>query len=117
MQQPPILYGIAQCDSVRKARAWLAQHGKEYVWHDFKKQGVSLDLLRHWSAIVGWEILLNRRGTTWRKLDAAAQAAVQDETSALALMQQQTSIIKRPVIDWGQGIVTVGYLPEQWPAL
>lgn len=114
MQQFPIVYGIASCDSVRKARAWLLEQGREYVWHDFKKQGADIALLQHWAAAVGWEVLLNRRGTTWRKLDAATQATVQDAASAIQLMQQHTSLIKRPVIDWGQNRITVGFQPQQW---
>lgn len=108
------VYGIPQCDSVRKTRAWLAQQGIEYVWHDFKKHGVTVELLQHWIAAVGWQVLLNKRGTTWRKLDAATQASVQDAASAIPLMVAHTSIIKRPVVDWGQNRITVGFNPQQW---
>ncbi len=113
----PILYGIPQCDTVKKARAWLSGQGIAYEFHDFKKQGVPAGQLQAWMAAVGWEKLLNRQGTTWRKLDAATQAAVQDAASAAALMQQQASVIKRPVVQWPQGQITVGFSPEAWTAL
>ncbi len=108
------IYGISQCDSVRKARKWFVEQGREYAWYDFKKHGVSEELLLGWSAIVGWEVLLNKRGTTWRKLDVDTQESAQDCKSAIQLMAQHTSLIKRPVIDWGQNNITVGFQPEQW---
>ena len=112
----PIVYGIPNCDSVKKARTWLSEQGLAYEFHDFKKQGVSETRLRHWLQVCDWEILLNRKGTTWRKLDAATQAAVTDAASAGQLMVQQASVIKRPVIEWPSGAVTVGFHPAQWPA-
>ena len=112
----PIVYGIPNCDSVKKARIWLSEQGLDCEFHDFKKQGVPHDRLQHWIEACGWEILLNRKGTTWRKLDAAAQAAVQDAASARALMEANASVIKRPVIEWPSGATTVGYAPEKWPA-
>lgn len=111
-----IVYGIPNCDSVKKARAWLTEQGLEHVFHDFKKQGVPEAQLQQWLEACGWELVLNRKGTTWRQLDAATQAAVQDAASARALMLQQASVIKRPVIAWPSGAVTVGYQPQQWPA-
>ncbi len=112
----PIVYGIPNCDSVKKARTWLSEQGLEYDFHDFKKQGVPEARLQHWLSACGWEVVLNRKGTTWRKLDAAAQTAVTDASSARALMLQQASVIKRPVIEWPSGATTVGYAPERWPA-
>ncbi len=112
----PIVYGIPNCDSVKKARIWLGEHGLDHEFHDFKKQGVPEERLQQWLKACGWEAVLNRKGTTWRKLDPATQAAVQDAASAKALMLQQVSVIKRPVIEWPSGAVTVGYSPEQWPA-
>lgn len=112
------MYGIPHCDTVKRARAWLTDHGLAYQFYDFKKQGVPTQQLDHWVARVGWEKLLNRQGTTWRKLEATAQAAVQDETSAKALMQAQPSVIKRPVVQWGDpatGTVTVGLDAATWP--
>jgi len=107
-----ILYGIPNCDTVKKARAWLAEHGVAYEFHDFKKAGVPADHMRAWIQAVGWEKLLNRAGTTWRKLDEATQASAVDAASAAALMQAQASVIKRPVVEWADGRVTVGFKPE-----
>ena len=111
----PIVYGIPNCDSVKKARVWLTEHGQDYDFHDFKKQGVPEERLQQWLQCCGWEVVLNRKGTTWRKLDAAAQSAVIDPQSATQLMLVQASVIKRPVIEWPSGANTVGYTPEQWP--
>ena len=111
----PIVYGIPNCDTVKKARTWLAAQGLEAPFHDFKKQGVPEAELNTWLAAVGWETLLNRKGTTWRKLDAAVQAQVTDSATAKAVMQAHASTIKRPVIVWPSGKVTVGFTPEQWP--
>jgi arsenate reductase (glutaredoxin) len=108
------LYGIPNCDTVKKARAWLAEYGKSHEFHDFKKHGVPAAELARWADAVGWESLLNRKGTTWRKLPATDQAAVHDSASAQALMQTQASVIRRPVVDWGGGKVTVGFDPEAW---
>ena len=108
------LYGIPNCDTVKKARAWLAERGKSHEFHDLKKHGVPPAELARWADVVGWESLLNRRGTTWRKLTAEAQGAVRDSASAQVLMQAQTSVIKRPVVDWGGGEVTVGFDTEAW---
>ncbi|MDP3708655.1 MAG: arsenate reductase [Polaromonas sp.] len=108
-----ILYGIANCDTVKKARAWLTEHGQTHEFHDFKKHGVPPEKLASWAGAVGWEKLLNRKGTTWRKLDAATQAGVTDAATAQALMQAQASVIKRPVVDWGQDI-TVGFDAAAW---
>ena len=108
------LYGIPNCDTVKKARAWLAERGKSHQFHDFKKHGVPPPELARWAEAVGWESLLNRKGTTWRKLAAEEQLAVRDQGSALALMQAQTSIIKRPVVNWGGGKFTVGFDPNTW---
>ena len=112
------VYGIANCDSVKKARAWLATHALAHEVHDFKKLGVPSDRLHSWERALGWEKLLNRQGTTWRKLDAASQARVSDAASAMALMLAQPSIIKRPVVEWGlaDGPTTVGFEPTSWAA-
>ena len=108
------LYGIPNCDTVKKARAWLAEHGKSHAFHDFKKHGVPAAELARWADAVGWESLLNRKCTTWRQLTAEAQGAVHDSDSAQALMQAHTSVIKRPVVDWGDGQLTVGFNPQIW---
>ncbi len=110
------LYGIPNCDTVKRARAWLAEHGVAHNFHDFKKQGVPESRLDAWLQAVGWEALLNRKGTTWRKLDATTQAAVVDGPSARALMRAQASVIKRPVIEWADGRTTAGFDPAGWAA-
>ena len=111
------VYGIPNCDTVKKARAWLADQGVAYQFHDFKKQGVPAERLPGWIAAVGWEKLVNRQGTTWRKLDAATQAAVHDAASAVALMQAQPSVVKRPVVEWASGATTVGFDASRWSEL
>jgi Spx/MgsR family transcriptional regulator len=111
----PIVYGIPNCDTVKKARTWLSDQGLEFTFHDFKKQGVPAAELDTWLAALGWETLLNRKGTTWRKLDATVQAGVSDSATAKVVMLEHASTIKRPVIAWPSGKVTVGYTPEQWP--
>ena len=110
-----IVYGIANCDSVKRARAWLGERRIAADFHDFKKHGVPPDRLDAWIAAVGWEALVNRRGTTWRQLDDAARAAVRDASSARALMLARPSVIKRPVMEWPGGAVTVGVELERWP--
>jgi arsenate reductase len=110
------LYGIPNCDTVKRARDWLATRGVDYRFHDFKKQGVPADRLAAWVAAAGWERVLNRKGTTWRKLAEAQQASVVDAASAQALMREQASVIKRPVVEWDDGAVTVGFDAEDWAA-
>jgi Spx/MgsR family transcriptional regulator len=107
------VYGIPNCDSVKKARVWLTDHGVDYMFHDFKKQGVPPEAVDLWLQHVSWEVLVNRKGTTWRKLDAAVQASVVDNASARALMLANASVIKRPVVVKGQR-VSVGVNPEAW---
>lgn len=102
------LYGISNCDTVKKARAWLDQQGMAHQFIDFKKQPAGVAQLRAWAALVGWQSLLNRAGTTWRRLDEAAQQLAVDEAGAIALMATQSSLIKRPVAEWPDGSLTVG---------
>ena len=110
-----IVYGIPNCDTVKKAKNWLADHRLNATFHDFKKQGVPPEQLDRWMAAVGWETLLNRKGSTWRKLDAAQQTSVKDSKSAQKIMLEHPSTIKRPVISWPSGALTVGFTPDQWP--
>ena len=119
MSESPLitLYGIPNCDTVKKARAWLTENGRSHEFHDFKKHGVPAPELARWADAVGWESLLNRKGTTWRKLAAEEQLAVVDSASAQALMQAQPSVIKRPLMDWGNGKFTVGFDPQIWKTL
>ena len=108
------LYGIPNCDTVKKARAWLAGEGVEHAFHDFRKAGVPPQRLREWMQAEGWEKLLNRQVTTWRKLDGPAQAAAGEAAGAQALMLAQPSVIRRPVVEWPDGAVTVGFDPADW---
>lgn len=114
MAAPLRLYGIPNCDTVKRARAWLAAQAREVEFHDFKRQGVPADALQAWIAALGWERLLNRQGTTWRRLDAATQAGVTDAATAAALMTAQPSVIRRPVVRWPDGALTVGFDPADW---
>lgn len=116
---PLIVHGIPNCDTVKKARAWLEERGLAYTFHDFKKQGVPEAALDGWLARHGWEKLVNRAGTTWRRLDEATRAGISDAASARALMLAQPSVIKRPVVDWGAAHgqrSTVGFKPELFDA-
>lgn len=108
------VYGIPNCDTVKKARAWLADHAVDYVFHDFKKQGLPLDQVDVWIQAVGYDKLLNRRGPSWRNLDETVKASVQDAASARAVMQLNASVIKRPVVQWASGAVTVGFDAAAW---
>lgn len=105
-------YGIPNCDSVRKARAWLDAKGLAYEFHDFKKEGVDQDRLRSWVEAVGWEVLLNRKGTTFRNLEPAQKENL-DAEKAIRLMDAQPTTIKRPVIE-RDGAVLVGVDVDRW---
>ncbi|WP_395060136.1 arsenate reductase [Polaromonas sp.] len=111
-----IVYGISNCDTVKKARAWLTGQGLAHEFHDFKKLGVPHARLPAWERAVGWEKLLNRQGTTWRKLEPAIQAGATNAASALTVMQAHASVIKRPVVEWPDGQITVGFDPAIWAA-
>lgn len=106
-----ILYGIPNCDTVRKARAWLAEHGAAYRFHDFRKDGVDRALLSGWLATLPWQSLVNTRGTTWRGLPQQQRDAVVDADDAIALMLKSPSVIKRPVLA-ASGVVQVGFATE-----
>lgn len=93
----PVMYGIANCDTIRKARNWLKQHEIEYRFHDYKKQGVDENQLKNWLQELGWEQLINKRGTSWRKLDDETKANM-DVNTAIKVMQHNPSIIKRPLL-------------------
>jgi arsenate reductase len=110
------LYGIPNCTTVKKARAWLAAHALDVAFHDFRKQGVDAAWLRKVTKQTGWQALLNTRGTTWRKLDAAEKAAAGDEAGAIALMLAQPSVIKRPVLE-RDGQYHLGFAEDQYQTL
>ena len=97
------LYGIPNCDQVKKARTWLDTHGVAYTFHDFKKAGINRELIGGWLADVAWDVLVNRKGTTWRALADERKAAITDADSATELMLESPSIIKRPVLVNGKG--------------
>ncbi|MCF8208087.1 MAG: arsenate reductase [Rhodoferax sp.] len=106
------VYGIPNCDSVKQARTWLAAHAVEYVFHDFKKQGVPPDRLSEWIGLVGLDRLVNHKGLTWRKLDPKDQADMAHPATAARVMQSHSSVIKRPVVLWNDGKVSLGFSPE-----
>jgi arsenate reductase len=105
-----IIYGIKNCDTMKKARAWLDSHGVAYSFHDYKTEGISKDKLKRWADELGWETLLNRAGTTFRKLPDADKEGL-NERKALSLMLAQPSMVKRPVLEIGAKLL-VGFKPE-----
>jgi arsenate reductase len=107
------IYGIKNCDTMKKARTWLDKHGVDYAFHDYKSAGIERECLERWAKKVGWEILLNRAGTTFKKLPDKDKAGL-SETKAIALMLKQPSMIKRPVLDAGRGKLLVGFKPEEY---
>jgi len=109
---PVTLYGIRNCDTMKKAWTWLDRHGVAYDFHDYKKQGVDRAHLERWAADVGWERLLNRAGTTFKKLPDADKQGL-DQAKAIALMLSQPSMIKRPVLE-ADGTLLVGFRPEDY---
>jgi Spx/MgsR family transcriptional regulator len=111
------VYGIPNCGTVKKARAWLDAQGLPHVFHDYKKQGVPADRLEAWMQAVGWDALINRQGSTWRQLDDAIKQSVADETSAKALMQRHASLIKRPIFERNERFLCLGFGPEVGPIL
>ena len=108
------IYGIKNCDTMKKARTWLEQHGVPYEFHDYKSAGIDRGRLQGWCKKAGWEVLLNRSGTTFRKLPETDRADL-DERKAVALMLAQPSMIKRPVLERG-GQLIVGFKPETYQA-
>ncbi len=109
------LYGIKNCDTVKKARKWLDANDIDYRFHDFRADGLDTKALKIWMQELGWEVLVNRRGTTWRQLDASIKDSV-DEASALKLMEENPTLIKRPVLDLGNRRV-VGFSDKDYSAL
>ena len=109
------IYGIPNCDTVKKARKWLDTHGVEYSFHDFKKKGLDRATLLDWTKLVGWEILLNRRGMMWRKLSDEAKAGI-DKSGAIEIMLETPSIIKRPVLQMGDKL-HVGFSEQRYSKL
>ncbi|CAH1658411.1 Protein YffB [Hyphomicrobiales bacterium] len=112
MAKPLSIYGIKNCDTMKKARSWLDDHGIAYTFHDYKADGIDSAHLKAWIKAVGWEKLLNRAGTTFRKLPEGERADLTEE-KAMALMLSQPSMIKRPVVTVG-GSLLVGFKPEEY---
>jgi arsenate reductase (glutaredoxin) len=110
---PITIYGIKNCDTMKKARAWLDKQGVDYAFHDYKTAGIERDRLERWEKKVGWETLLNRAGTTFRKL-SEKDKQITDAKKAIALMLAQPSMIKRPVLDLGRDRLLVGFKPDEY---
>lgn len=108
------LYGIPNCDTVKKARDWLDAHGKPYIFHDYKKAGADAAKVSGWCDVLGWETVLNRSGTTFKKLPDADKTGI-DQPKAVALMVAQPSMIKRPIVEHPGGLLA-GFKPDQWDA-
>ena len=106
------VYGIPNCDTIRRARTWLSDAGLEYTFHDYKKAGVPADHLPRWLSELGWEKVVNRSGTAWRKLDDETKAGVVDAVSAAAVVTANPSVIKRPIVEWNNGTLSVGFSAE-----
>ena len=106
------LYGIPKCDTVKKARTWLDSKGLAYAFHDYKKAGTDAAQLAHWCDVLGWEKVLNRAGTTFRKLEEADKANL-DQAKAIPLMQAQPGMIKRPIVEHPGGLL-IGFKAEEW---
>lgn len=109
-----VVHGIANCDTMKKARTWLEGQGLAYDFHDYKKVGISAEKLEAWADAVGWEVLLNKAGTTFRKLPDSDKAGI-DRAKAIALMVEQPSLIKRPVLEHPGGVL-VGFKPDAYAA-
>jgi arsenate reductase (glutaredoxin) len=109
------VYGIPNCDTVKKARVWLDAHGIAYSFHDYKKAGADASKLAAWCDAMGWETVLNRAGTTFKKLPDADKANL-DQAKAIGLMLDQPSMIKRPVVEHAGGLL-VGFKPDQWESV
>ena len=108
-----IIYGIPNCDTVKKARTWLADHQQAFDFHDFKKQGLTRDIVADWLQHLARDVLVNRKGTTWRALSDERKASIVDDEAAIALMLENPSVIKRPVLD-KNGTFAVGFSDAQY---
>jgi arsenate reductase len=106
------LYGIPNCDTIKKARKWLSEHSIDYSFHDYRKQGVDLGQLQAMASELGWEVMLNRRGTTWRALSETVKSQI-EEASALQLMLDNPAIIKRPILQQ-DGRLHIGFSSQQY---
>ena len=110
-------YGIPNCNTVKKAVTWLKDQELPFTFHDFKKQGVTAEQLNSWCAVFGWERVLNKKGTTWKKLSLEVQEGVQDQASAVKVMLANPSSIKRPVIEQDGKVLLIGFQEEEYAAI
>lgn len=111
------IYGIKSCNTVKSALDWLTKNKVQFEFHDFKSKGVSESKLKEWCSQVGWESLVNKRGTTWRQLTTAVQEEIKNESAAVKLMKEKTSVIKRPVVEADNKIITLGFDAELYQRL
>ena len=109
-----IVYGIKSCDTVKKATTWLTKKKIKFEFHDYKKEGISEAKLKGWSKQVGWEKLVNKKGTTWRALVEDVQLGVTNVKAAVALMKEKTSVIKRPLIEMDDQVMVVGFNEDEY---
>ncbi|MCK9258196.1 MAG: ArsC family reductase [Azoarcus sp.] len=111
MDKVTVIYGIRNCDTMKKSFAWLTEHGAAYRFHDYRKDGITSGKLHDWSKALGWKTLINTRGTTWRKL-SPEQQTVDTQSAAVKLMLENPSLIKRPVVETASGHLLVGFDPQ-----
>lgn len=111
------IYGIPNCNTVKKTLDWFKQHQIDYEFHDFKKLGITEAKLEEWAVQLGWEALINKKGTTWRALDTDLQQSINSKANAFRLMQEKTSVIKRPVVETASGKIILGFDEEQLKVL
>ena len=109
-----IVYGIKNCETVKKALTWLNDHNVKYSFHDYKAKGISDIKLKEWSKQVGWESLVNKKGMTWRQLGEELKDSVTSSTSAISLMKEKTSVIKRPLLEMDNKVVALGFDNEEY---
>lgn len=109
-----IVFGIKNCDRVKKATTWLTKHKINFSFHDYKTEGITQAKLKSWSTQLGWETLMNKKSTTWRSLDTSLQASITNEKAALALMVKNTSLIKRPLVEVDGKVVLLGFNSEDY---
>lgn len=109
-----IVYGIPNCNTVKKAMTWLTENGFKPEFHDFKKKGITDELLNKWCDIFGWEVVLNKRGTTWKKLTPEEQQKVVDQKTAVAILKEYNSAIKRPIVEVSSEPVLIGFDEETY---
>lgn len=110
-----IIYGISNCDTVKKAKNWLDSHNVDYQFHDFRKDGINKDIINGWLKTVGWDKILNKRSTSWRNLDASTQQAI-NATNVVDLLVENPTLIKRPVLDVND-IITVGFNSDTYQGI